>query len=73
MKTTSLAAFHIIGITIRTTNKKGAAGTDIPNVWNTFMRNHIAAKIQNKIDNIIYCIYTDYEGDHIKNLRLMEI
>jgi predicted transcriptional regulator YdeE len=58
--------FKVIGISARTTNENGQASQDIPALWNKFMSEEIIEKIPNKIDNSIYCIYTDYEKDHTK-------
>lgn len=58
--------FQVIGISVRTTNENGQAMQDIPALWNKFMSEGIAAQIPNKIDNSIYCIYTDYEKDYTK-------
>lgn len=58
--------FNIIGISVRTTNENGQAGTDIPQLWNTFFTQNILDQIPNKIDNTIYSIYTDYEKDYTK-------
>jgi predicted transcriptional regulator YdeE len=58
--------FHIIGISVRTTNENGQAGLDIPALWQKFMAEDIASQIPNKIDTDIYCIYTKYEKDHTK-------
>ncbi|MET0945707.1 MAG: effector binding domain-containing protein, partial [Flavobacterium sp.] len=58
--------FSIIGISVRTTNENGQSGTDIPALWNKFMEEGIAEKIPNKIDNALYCVYTEYEKDHTK-------
>jgi predicted transcriptional regulator YdeE len=51
---------------VRTTNQNGQAAQDIPALWNRFLTEGIAEKIPNKIDNAIYCIYTDYERDHTR-------
>lgn len=59
-----IKSFTIIGISVRTTNENGKAGQDIPVLWNKFMTEKIAEKIPDKIDNSVYCIYTDYEKDH---------
>ncbi len=59
-------SFSIIGISVRTTNENGQASQDIPALWNKFMTEGIAEQIPNKIDNSIYCIYTEYEKDHTK-------
>ena len=58
--------FSIIGISVRTTNENGQSGEDIPALWNKFMTEGIAEKIPNKIDNALYCVYTEYEKDHTK-------
>jgi predicted transcriptional regulator YdeE len=58
--------FSIIGISVRTTNENGKAAQDIPALWNQFMLDETIQKIPNKIDDTIYCIYTDYEKDHTK-------
>lgn len=65
MSTTS-ETFHIIGIDVRTSNENGKAGQDIPNLWQKFMAENIAAKVSNKMSEEIFCIYTEYEGDHNK-------
>jgi predicted transcriptional regulator YdeE len=58
--------FSVIGISVRTTNENGQSGQDIPALWNKFMAEGISGKIPNKIDNSLYCIYTEYEKDHTK-------
>lgn len=66
MNNQSIKQFSIIGVSVRTTNENGKAGQDIPALWNNFMTNRISEQIPNKIDNSIYCIYTEYEKDHTK-------
>jgi predicted transcriptional regulator YdeE len=58
--------FNIIGISVRTTNENMQAAKDIPALWSKFTTEEIPGKIPNKIDDIVYCIYTDYEKDHTK-------
>jgi predicted transcriptional regulator YdeE len=58
--------FSVIGISVRTTNENGQAAQDIPALWQKFMLEESIHKIPNKIDDTIYCIYTDYEKDHTK-------
>ena len=55
---------HIVGLKIRTTNQELRAAKDIPALWNRFIREGISTQIINKQDTDIYCIYTEYEGDH---------
>ena len=66
MSSQKIKSFFVIGISVRTTNENGQAAQDIPALWNKFMSEGIAAQIPDKIDNTIYCIYTDYEKDHTK-------
>lgn len=66
MNTQTIEKFHLIGITVRTTNEGGKAAQDIPALWGRFMSEGVLQKIPNKIDDTIYCMYTDYEGDYIK-------
>jgi predicted transcriptional regulator YdeE len=66
METEKLEKFYVIGISVRTTNENGKAGIDIPELWNKFMSENLIEKIPNKIDNTIYCIYTEYEKDYTK-------
>ena len=59
-------AFNVIGLSVRTTNENGQSGQDIPALWNKFMSEGISDIIPNKIDDTLYCIYTEYEKDHTK-------
>jgi predicted transcriptional regulator YdeE len=64
MQNVKIEPFKLIGITVRTTNQNEKAAKDIPNLWGKFMSENILGKIPNKIDDTIYCVYTDYESDH---------
>ncbi|RAJ25364.1 GyrI-like domain-containing protein [Pedobacter cryoconitis] len=66
MDNIKIGSFHIIGISVRTTNENGQSAKDIPVLWEKFMSEGILDQIPNKIDNSLYCIYTDYEKDHTK-------
>tara|TARA_R110000737_G_C14559813_1_gene482081 strand:+ start:743 stop:1201 length:459 start_codon:yes stop_codon:yes gene_type:complete len=63
MKTTNVKQFDIVGIRTRTIND-GSAAKDIPALWNRFMSENILENIPNRTNNAIYCLYTEYEGDH---------
>lgn len=56
--------FHIIGIDIRTSNQEGKAAQDIPALWNRFLSQNLMEKIPSKTGSELFCIYTEYEGDH---------
>jgi len=58
--------FNVIGISVRTTNENGKAKKDIGALWERFSIENIASKIPSILDETVYAIYTDYEGDHTK-------
>lgn len=62
----TIDTFHIMGISVRTSNENGQAATDIPALWDRFFKEAIPSKIQNRLSEEIYCLYTDYEKDHTK-------
>jgi predicted transcriptional regulator YdeE len=66
MNHTIIPPFNVIGIAVRTTNENGQSAKDIGNLWARFMTENISDKIPNKADNVLYCIYTDYEKDFTK-------
>ncbi len=66
MQTVKINPFKVIGIVIRTTNENGQSAEDIGQLWGKFMSEAIAKKIPNKVDSDIFCIYTNYQGDHTK-------
>jgi predicted transcriptional regulator YdeE len=59
-----LQSFYIIGINVQTTNANNQAASDIPGLWQKFMRENIASKIPNKMDDTIYSVYCRYESDY---------
>lgn len=64
MQTVKIEPFKVMGISIRTTNEGGKAAVDIAELWQKFMSENVAAKLPNKVDDTVYSLYTDYEGDH---------
>ncbi len=66
MKKQKIQTFNVVGISVKTTNENEQSSKDIPALWQKFMEEGIHEKITNKLDNSIYCIYTDYEKDHTK-------
>jgi len=66
MDTIKIDSFHVIGISVRTTNENDQAAKDIPVLWERFMAEGILERIPNKTNNSLYCIYTTYEKDHTK-------
>ena len=64
MEKVNVEAFNIIGISVRTSNSNGQALKDITTLWSRLMSEDLINQIPNKIDNTIYSLYTEYEGDH---------
>lgn len=64
MQIVKVEPFKIIGITVRTSNQNGQAAKDIPALWDKFLKDQVLNQIPNRIDDTIYSIYTEYEGDH---------
>ena len=66
MQNTTVAPFQLIGISVRTTNENNQAAKDIEVLWHRFMQEQCLANIPNKVDDTVYAVYTEYEGDHTK-------
>lgn len=66
MEKLKIEPFHVIGISVRTTNENGKAAKEIGDLWGRFMNEKVMEAIPNKIDGTVYSMYTDYEGDHTK-------
>ena len=60
--------FDIVGVSIITNNEKGTE--DINALWERFFRDSVGQLVPNKTDDVIYAVYSDYEGDHEKPYRL---
>jgi len=63
MEKVTLEQAYIIGIAIKTINKDQQSANDINKLWERFWGENIAGKVPNKLNEDIYCIYTEYEGD----------
>ncbi|QNF32462.1 AraC family transcriptional regulator [Adhaeribacter swui] len=63
-ETTVLDEFYIIGISVRTANANGQAQADIGALWSRFFNQNIISQIPDKVNNDLYCVYTDYESDY---------
>lgn len=70
MTNTTKEELIVVGISKRTSNQNGQAAKDIPQLWQKFMAKDIARELANKVDDTIYALYTDYEGDHTKPYTL---
>lgn len=63
-KSVYLDAFHIVGISVRTSNQNGQSQADIGKLWQQFYSGDVAGKVAGKLTDDLYCLYTDYESDH---------
>ena len=63
-KTVELPMFFVAGISLRTINVDGHAEIDIGGLWQKFMQENLAKKLEGKEGSELYCVYTDYDGDH---------
>lgn len=66
MQKVTIKPFKVIGIAVNTTNENGQSAQDIGQLWGKFMSEEIAGKIPNKVDESVFSIYTNYQGDHTK-------
>ena len=59
--------FAIIGLSIKTDNSDPIKlNNDLQSLWGKFISENTAEQIPGKIDNKIYCVYTEYDGDYTK-------
>ncbi len=63
---TTVEPFHIVGISVRTTNEGNQAFEDLSTLWEKFLQEGLSDKILNKVDPTIYCVYSDYEKDYTR-------
>ena len=66
MENLTVKPFNIVGITLKTSNFDPELANKMQNLWNKFISENIATQIPNKIDDSIYCVYTEYDGDYTK-------
>lgn len=64
MQKTTIEPFNMIGLAIKTTNEGQQALQYIAELWQRFLGENMLAKIPNKVDDTIYSLYTNYEGNH---------
>lgn len=62
----TLKSFSVIGITVRTSNAEGKAAVDIPGLWDKFWKSDVATQLPERLNNDIYSIYTEYDGDYTR-------
>ncbi|MGY5352940.1 GyrI-like domain-containing protein [Wenyingzhuangia sp. IMCC45533] len=71
MKAISKDELILVGLEIRTTNENGKAAKDIPDLWRRFIKEDFKDKIPNKLNDTIYALYYDYQGDFTKPYSML--
>jgi len=64
IETIELPAFNAAGITVRTINRDGQSRKDMMALWTHFMSGNLLQQIKDRVNDDIYCFYTDYESDY---------
>lgn len=64
-----LAAFDVVGISAKISGHENAS-EEINALWERFFKESVGQRVQNRVDDVIYAVYSDYEGDHTKPYRL---
>ncbi len=61
-----IPGFKLLGLQLpeKTTNKNGKSMVDGGNLWQKFEEGQYVRQIPNKMEDKIYAVYFDYEGDH---------
>lgn len=62
--------FSVTGLSAVIDNSGGAASEQINFLWESFFEKQIALKVPGRKNDVIYAVYSDYEGDHTKPYRL---
>ncbi|KYG76849.1 transcriptional regulator [Roseivirga spongicola] len=65
MKNTQLEPIRLIGLRLagKTSNENGQSSKDCGELWQKFEKEAIADQIAGKLNNAIYAVYFDYDGD----------
>lgn len=65
----TLAAFDVVGVSEIITDNENAS-FQINGLWEKFFKRSVGQKIENRESDVIYAVYSDYEGDHTKPYRV---
>lgn len=62
-------AFDVVGVSEVITNRDEAS-EQINALWERFFKESVGQSVSSKVDDIIYAVYSDYEGDYTQPYRL---
>ncbi len=63
-----LEGFDVVGVTTIIKDRE-TASDQINALWQSFFENSTGQDVENRIDDVIYAVYSDYEGDHEQPYR----
>ena len=55
---------NIVGLQVRTSNEDGRGAKDLGQLWEDFLQRTDILGLPERVDSLIYCIYTDYESNY---------
>lgn len=64
-----IAPFYVVGVSARITSNE-TASEEINALWQSFFEQQIAHGLPQRENDVMYAVYSDYEGDHTKPYRL---
>ena len=64
-----IEGFPVVGLSAVTSGNENAS-EEINALWEDFFKRSIGQDVPNRVDNVIYAVYSDYEGDHTQPYRL---
>ncbi len=64
-----IPTFEVVGVSAKISGSEGGA-EEINALWETFFKDLVGSKIESRQDDVVYAVYSDYEGDHTKPFRL---
>ncbi len=62
-------AFDVVGVSSVIKNRDEAS-EQINSLWERFFKESVGQSVENRVGDIIYAVYSDYEGDYTKPYRL---
>lgn len=65
-----ISAFEVVGVSCVISGGGEDAAEEINALWETFFKEQVESKIESRQDDVIYAVYSDYEGDYTKPYRL---
>lgn len=62
-------AFDVAGVSVRIEDRDKAS-EQINALWERFFKENVGQSIEDRADDIIYAVYSDYEGDYTQPYRV---